>query len=171
MSKKNIIIISSIVAVIVVIVIFFGSLTLFHPPISLFRYHSPISLFLYNGFIAFIGGASVFFLSLIYLPLISSQWRNAKKFHELSEDLSGEEKRKLLRSSFIEKHKKKLLLIIILELVLLGVAAYLLYSKHEMGKSIIEIVDLIIVATGTWLSRKLIKELKEKHSALFKKDK
>ena len=170
MSKKNIIIISSIVAVIVVIVIFFGSLTLFHPPISLFRYHSPISLFLYNGFIAFIGGASVFFLSLIYLPLISSQWRDAKEFHELSKDLSGEEK-KLLKSSFIEKHKRRLLLIIILELVLLGVAAYLLYSKHEMGKSIIEIVDLIIVATGTWLSRKLIKELKEKHSAFFKKDK
>ena len=152
MSKKNVIIISSIVAIIVAIVIFFGSLTLFHPPIS---------LFLYNGFIAFIGGA-------IYLPLISSQWRDAKEFHELSKDLSGEEK-KLLKSSFIEKHKRRLLLIIILELVLLGVVAYLLHSKREMRESIIEIVSILIVATGAWFSRKLIKELKEKRSMFFKK--
>lgn len=146
MFKKKIFITSFVIASICFIGILFGSLYFLKLPTILLPYYC---------LTAFLGSIQVFFLSLIYLPLIFSQLENAKEFYKLS-------KRKMsFKLSFIEQHRKKYFLIIVLELALLVVAIYFLFSRRQIGEFLIEITSILIVATGTWFFKKYIEELKK----------
>ncbi len=161
MSKSKVLIISSIVAAVSTVFIIFGFIALFgFPPRPLRGYTVLVVLF---------GGISIFFASLMYLPLISSQQKSVKELQMLTKDLSQSERKEFLKLSFIKKHRKKLLLVIVLELALLGIAAYFLHYKHGIGESLTGVASLIIVATGTWFSKKVVRGLKEKRSTFFKK--